>query len=193
MCEESWKCGICGKKRNDVDELLLRIEELELAAIPVDDRLEKMQAAYENKIKWMLEEKLRLKKLLIEYRRMASRMARQREMFRRQLKGLHKRVRIMQAYKYNWRTYNGTDATLPRENVECVVWPEWKQRNNLAPVELNLYHENGAWITEEDEKRCSECATRHNTIYDIDNTPPKPHLNCRCYFEPVKKEGDALD
>lgn len=132
----------------DVNELLQRIEELELAAIPVDDRLEKMQAAYEKKIKGLLEENLRLKKLLIEYGRMAS----QREMFRRQLKGLHKRVRIMQAYKYNWRTYDGTDATLPGENVECVVWPEWKQRNNLAPVELNLYHENGAWITEEDER-----------------------------------------
>lgn len=148
MCEESWKCGICGKKRNDVNELLQRIEELELAAIPVDDRLEKMQAAYEKKIKGLLEENLRLKKLLIEYGRMAS----QREMFRRQLKGLHKRVRIMQAYKYNWRTYDGTDATLPGENVECVVWPEWKQRNKLAPVELNLYHKDGAWITEEDER-----------------------------------------
>lgn len=139
----------------NVDELLLRIEELELAAIPVDDRLEKMQAAYEKKIKGLLEERMRLNKLRFEYARMASECARmdcQKEMFRRQLKGLHKRVRIMQAYKYNWRTYDGTDATLPGENVECVVWPEWKQRNNLAPVELNLYHENGAWVTEEDER-----------------------------------------
>ena len=101
----------------DVNELLQRIEELELAAIPVDDRLEKMKAAYEKKIKGLLED-----------------------------------IRRLRAGRYNWRTYDGTDATLPGENVECVVWPEWKQRNNLAPVELNLYHENGAWITEEDER-----------------------------------------
>jgi len=49
------------------------------------------------------------------------------------------------------------------------------------------------WITEEDEMRCSECADRHNKIYKIDKIPPKPHLNCRCYFLPYKQEGDALD
>ena len=93
----------------NVDELLLRIEELELAAIPV--------AAYEKKIKGLLED-----------------------------------IRRLRADRYNWRTYDGTDATLPGENVECVVFPEWKQRNKLAPVELNLYHKDGAWITEEDER-----------------------------------------
>lgn len=101
----------------NVGELLIRIEELELAAIPVDDRMEKLQAAYEKKINGLLEDICRLR-----------------------------------AGRYNWRTYDGTDATLPGENVECVVWPEWKQRNKLAPVELNLYHENGAWVTEEDER-----------------------------------------
>lgn len=49
------------------------------------------------------------------------------------------------------------------------------------------------WITEEDEVRCSECAARHNKIYKIDKIPPKPHLNCRCYFLPYKQEGDAID
>jgi hypothetical protein len=44
------------------------------------------------------------------------------------------------------------------------------------------------WITEEDELRCAECAERHNKVYHIDSIPPKPHINCRCYFEPVKKQ-----
>lgn len=43
------------------------------------------------------------------------------------------------------------------------------------------------WITEEDERRCAECVARHGKVYPIDNVPPKPHINCRCYFEPVKK------
>lgn len=83
----------------------------------VDDRLEKMQAAYEKKIKGLLED-----------------------------------IRRLRADRYNWRTYDGTDATLPGENVECVVWPEWKQRYGHMPVEMNLYHKDGAWITEEDER-----------------------------------------
>lgn len=37
-----------------VEQLLLRIDELELAARPVDDRLEKMQAAYEKKVQGLL-------------------------------------------------------------------------------------------------------------------------------------------
>jgi hypothetical protein len=44
------------------------------------------------------------------------------------------------------------------------------------------------WITEEDELRCAECAERHNKVYHIDSIPPKPHINCRCYFEPTKKQ-----
>lgn len=44
------------------------------------------------------------------------------------------------------------------------------------------------WITEEDERRCAECAARHNKVYPIDRIPPKPHINCRCYFEPTKKQ-----
>ena len=43
------------------------------------------------------------------------------------------------------------------------------------------------WITEEDERRCAECAARHNKVYHIDKIPPKPHINCRCYFEPQEK------
>lgn len=48
------------------------------------------------------------------------------------------------------------------------------------------------WITEEDERRCKECASRHNKIYPIDNIPPKPHINCRCWFMPVRKDGGAI-
>ena len=42
------------------------------------------------------------------------------------------------------------------------------------------------WITEEDERRCTECASRQGKIYHIDKVPPKPHINCRCYYEPYE-------
>lgn len=41
------------------------------------------------------------------------------------------------------------------------------------------------WFTQEDERRCPECAARHGKIYSINKVPPKPHRNCRCYIEPV--------
>jgi SPP1 gp7 family putative phage head morphogenesis protein len=40
------------------------------------------------------------------------------------------------------------------------------------------------WVTVDDEKRCRECAERDGKIYDIDDIPPKPHLNCRCIVLP---------
>lgn len=43
------------------------------------------------------------------------------------------------------------------------------------------------WITEEDERRCTECASRQGKIYHIDKVPPKPHINCRCHFAPAQK------
>ena len=42
------------------------------------------------------------------------------------------------------------------------------------------------WVTQHDDRRCAECAARSGKIYDIDNVPPKPHRNCRCYLEPVR-------
>ena len=101
----------------DVEQLLQRIEELELAAVPVDERIANMQAAYERKIQ-----------------------------------GLLKDVRELRAGRYNWRTYDGTPETLPGKNVECVVWAKWRQDNGCMPSEINLYHDNGTWVTEEDER-----------------------------------------
>lgn len=41
------------------------------------------------------------------------------------------------------------------------------------------------WFTQVDERRCPECIARHEKIYMIDQVPPKPHRNCRCYVIPV--------
>ena len=41
------------------------------------------------------------------------------------------------------------------------------------------------WNTERDEKVCEECEPRDGEVYPIDEVPPKPHLNCRCWLTPV--------
>lgn len=41
------------------------------------------------------------------------------------------------------------------------------------------------WITERDARVCSICGERDNKVYRIGNVPEKPHINCRCYLQPV--------
>jgi SPP1 gp7 family putative phage head morphogenesis protein len=42
------------------------------------------------------------------------------------------------------------------------------------------------WHSEEDARVCDICYERNNKIYDIDNIPPKPHINCRCWLTGIK-------
>lgn len=44
------------------------------------------------------------------------------------------------------------------------------------------------WVSEEDERTCKVCAALDGNIYDIDNVPPKQHINCRCIVIPYKTE-----
>ena len=52
------------------------------------------------------------------------------------------------------------------------------------------YKDNGVkkvrWVTAVDDRRCTECKSRHGKIYPIDSIPPKPHRYCRCYVEREK-------
>lgn len=41
------------------------------------------------------------------------------------------------------------------------------------------------WITQVDERRCETCGPIHGKVFKINNVPPKPHRNCRCYVDPV--------
>ena len=55
---------------------------------------------------------------------------------------------------------------------------------------INAYKANGVdkviWVTENDDRVCHICIDRDGKKYDIDKIPPKPHLNCRCYYIPAK-------
>lgn len=41
------------------------------------------------------------------------------------------------------------------------------------------------WVAEKDEKTCSVCHSRDGKIYELDFLPPKPHINCRCWYRRV--------
>lgn len=82
----------------------------------------------------------------------------------------------------------------PREEVELakrLLVGMSKQFEDDVTFEavIKAYKDDGVekvrWITEADDRRCSECKSRHGKIYSIDNIPPKPHRYCRCYVEKV--------
>lgn len=56
-------------------------------------------------------------------------------------------------------------------------------------VVLMAYRDMGIdavrWKAEKDNKTCTICKHRNGHIYDIEQIPPKPHLNCRCEYEEV--------
>lgn len=41
------------------------------------------------------------------------------------------------------------------------------------------------WITEKDERVCETCDELDEKVFDIDDVPAKPHINCRCRLRPV--------
>ena len=41
------------------------------------------------------------------------------------------------------------------------------------------------WNTEKDERVCNECAPLDGKVFDIDDVPPKRHINCRCWLSIV--------
>ena len=43
------------------------------------------------------------------------------------------------------------------------------------------------WVAEDDHKTCGVCDELDGTIFDLENVPPKQHINCRCYLIPVKE------
>lgn len=83
----------------------------------------------------------------------------------------------------------------PREEVEVakrLLVAVNKQFADDATFDavVQAYADEGVeevrWVTSIDDRRCSECKSRHGKIYPIDDIPSKPHIHCRCYVEKVR-------
>jgi len=61
--------------------------------------------------------------------------------------------------------------------------------NSVDRARLEAFYDAGVkrvmWVTERDEKVCEECRERDGKVYEIEDVPNKPHLNCRCTLLPV--------
>jgi len=54
---------------------------------------------------------------------------------------------------------------------------------------LQAYEDMGVlkviWRAEIDGRECSICHKRDGKVYSMEELPPKPHIGCRCFFEPA--------
>ena len=58
-------------------------------------------------------------------------------------------------------------------------------------IAKTVYEDTGVekvmWNAEHDDKTCGECGELDGAIFELNNAPPKPHHNCRCWLTPVKE------
>lgn len=87
-------------------------------------------------------------------------------------------------------------SNIPNEEIDkaLTLWCRMIAQEAVSVTDeatLKAYRDSGvfelSWISEDDEKRCRHCKELHGKIFRIDEVPPKPHWNCRCYCVPVQK------
>ena len=58
-------------------------------------------------------------------------------------------------------------------------------------IAMTVYKDVGVkkvkWVAEHDHKTCDDCNEMDGEVFNIEETPPKLHHNCRCYYVPVKE------
>lgn len=73
----------------------------------------------------------------------------------------------------------------------------WKRQTRQAMIDtedraaVTAYRDAGVeevmWISVCDNRTCEECSAMNGLIFPVDSVPDKPHYNCRCHLEPVKR------
>lgn len=50
---------------------------------------------------------------------------------------------------------------------------------------------NVMWVTQKDERVCTDCHRLDGKVFAIKDIPPKPHWGCRCLLMPTDREPDS--
>lgn len=99
-----------------------------------------------------------------------------------------KRSRLFEAliadFENRLESYETTEKSLKRQVKQNVIELE-------DDLETETYKKFGVekvqWVAEHDHKTCGVCEEMDGEIFNIDDVPHKPHINCRCYLVPVKE------
>lgn len=79
-------------------------------------------------------------------------------------------------------SYSTTEKLLVRQvkqnsiELEDTVTEETYKKFGVKKVQ---------WVAEHDHKTCGVCNELDGEVFDLEEAPPKQHINCRCYLIPV--------
>ena len=79
------------------------------------------------------------------------------------------------------------------QNTEKLIVRQVKQNSIEFEDDLTkkTYEDLGVkkvrWVAEHDDKTCGVCDELDGEVFNLEDVPPKPHQNCRCYLIPVKE------
>ena len=79
----------------------------------------------------------------------------------------------------------------------------WDQQTGQNMIDLEDYVRKEAykragvervkWITQDDDRVCTECDSLDGKVFPIDKVPPKPHPRCRCYIVPTRRTVSIMN
>ena len=81
-------------------------------------------------------------------------------------------------------SYSTTEKLLVRQVKQSGI--EFED-SITEEVYRDLGIEKVQWVSEQDDKTCRICAELDGEIFDLEDVPPKQHINCRCYITAVKE------
>lgn len=98
-----------------------------------------------------------------------------------------KRARLFEAIMSGTDTCSEVDRAMRLLSLQCRVYAVRVTDEAVLQAYKDLGITQVKWVAEMDGKTCSVCIHRDGKIYPIYNIPKKPHINCRCRLERVKR------
>lgn len=100
-----------------------------------------------------------------------------------------KRARLIEAIMASSTKSREVDAAMRSLSLMCRIYAD--RVTDEAVMRAYVDDEEGRvkWVAEKDGKTCPVCLSRDGRIYEIEDLPSKPHINCRCRLERVRKHG----
>lgn len=94
-------------------------------------------------------------------------------------------ARLIEALIASTTKTQEVDAALRSMSLMCRIYAVRVTDEAVLQAFRDDEEDLAQWVAEKDEKTCSVCHSRDGKIYELDLLPPKPHINCRCWYRRV--------
>lgn len=96
-----------------------------------------------------------------------------------------KKQRLLEAMTASDDRNREIDRALKYWTVQVAQYAD----NMVYRARLEAFRQAGIdkvmWVTQKDNRVCTDCDDLDGQIFQIDQVPPPQHIHCRCYIKPV--------